>query len=208
MSLDRPAIVRAALDLLDQVGLDGLTLRRLGMALHVQAPALYWHFTNKQELLDEMATAMLQESMAELDTTVPFAGTWHDFAVRYASGLRRMLLRHRDGAKVFSGTYLTDPTVFGAMHFALEVFVRDGFSARHAALALGIIYSYTIGFVIEEQAVFPVPGQRDPRYEPRRRAERIDDRHALAAEVGQELFANYDKRFAYGLDVISRGLAR
>jgi AcrR family transcriptional regulator len=205
--LDRPAIVRAALDLLDHVGLDGLTLRRLATALHVQAPALYWHFTNKQELLDEMATAMLKDSLAEVDTIAPFAGTWRDFAVRYASGLRRMLLSHRDGAKVFSGTYLTDPTVFGAMHFALDVFVREGFSARDAALALGIVYSYTTGFVIEEQAVFPAPGQRDLRYEPRRRAQRIDERYSLAVEVGQDLFTNYDERFRHGLDVIIRGLA-
>jgi hypothetical protein len=48
-------------------------------------------------LLDEMATAMLQESVAGLDPITPFAGTWRDFAVRYASGLRRMLLCHGDG---------------------------------------------------------------------------------------------------------------
>jgi TetR/AcrR family transcriptional regulator, tetracycline repressor protein len=207
VALDRPAIVRAALDLLDQVGLDGLTLRRLAAALNVQAPALYWHFANKQELLDEMGTAMLHESLVELDTSAPFAGTWRDFAVLYASGLRRMLLRHRDGAKVVSGTYLTDPTAFGAMNFALAVFVHDGFSAGDAAQGLAILYSYTIGFVIEEQAVFPTPGQRDPRYDLRRRAERIDERYTLAIEVGPDVFANYDERFAHGIEIIIRGLA-
>lgn len=40
-------VVRAALDLLNEVGLDGLTLRRIATELDVQAPALYWHVKNK-----------------------------------------------------------------------------------------------------------------------------------------------------------------
>ena len=126
MTLDRPAIVTAALDLLDQVGLEGLTLRRLASALDVRAPALYWHFKSKQDLLDEMAAAMLRESSEGLDVSRPFPGNWGEFARVYTGGLRRTLLRHRDGAKVFSGTYLTDPSAFGLMDFALGIFVRGG----------------------------------------------------------------------------------
>jgi len=48
-------IVRAALTLLDEVGLEGLTMRRLATALKIQAPSLYWHFPKKQALLDGMA---------------------------------------------------------------------------------------------------------------------------------------------------------
>ena len=51
-------IVRAALTLLDEVGLEGLTMRRLATALKIQAPSLYWHFPNKQALLDGMADAI------------------------------------------------------------------------------------------------------------------------------------------------------
>jgi AcrR family transcriptional regulator len=40
------------------VGLDGLTLRAIARELDVQAPALSWHFKDKQALLDEMATEM------------------------------------------------------------------------------------------------------------------------------------------------------
>ena len=53
--LDREHVVRVALRLLDEAGLDGLTLRRLAAELDVKAPALYWHFANKQDLLDHMA---------------------------------------------------------------------------------------------------------------------------------------------------------
>jgi len=56
--LDPALVVLVALKLLDEVGLDGLTLRRLAAELGVQAPALYWHFANKRELLDHMAQAI------------------------------------------------------------------------------------------------------------------------------------------------------
>ena len=55
-------VVRAALELLNEAGLDGLTTRRLAEVLGVQGPALYWHFKNKQELIDEMSRALISES--------------------------------------------------------------------------------------------------------------------------------------------------
>ena len=89
------------------MGLEGLTLRRLAARLGVQAPAIYWHFKNKQELLDEMATQVLREALEEAPA-FDAAQTWQDWALSYCLGLRRTLLRYREGAKMFSGTYLTD----------------------------------------------------------------------------------------------------
>ena len=59
MKLQRDAVIRTALDLLDEVGIDGLSTRRLAERLGVQSPALYWHFKNKRALLDAMAKAMM-----------------------------------------------------------------------------------------------------------------------------------------------------
>ena len=93
-----------------KVGLDGLTLRKLAAELRVQAPGLYWHFKNKQELLDEMATCVLTDGIEEI---LPGQlGEWPDWAMHLGHGIRRMLLRHRDGAKMFSGTYLTNSALY------------------------------------------------------------------------------------------------
>jgi len=61
MKVNRDMVVRAGLKLLDEVGLEQLTLRRLGTELEVQAATIYWHFKNKEELIDEMATLVLAE---------------------------------------------------------------------------------------------------------------------------------------------------
>ena len=59
--LDRDTVIGAALDLLDEVGVDGLTTRKLAQRLDVQQPALYWHFRSKRALLDKLAETMLAE---------------------------------------------------------------------------------------------------------------------------------------------------
>src|ERR1700733_5446194 len=170
MALDRPSMIAAALELLDEAGLDGLTLRRLASKLNVQAPAIYWHFKNKQELLDEMASAVLRAGVQQLPKS---AGVkWDKWAMAYGKGLRRILLLHRDGAKMVSGTRLTDNSLYAPMESSLRTLVDAGFSPRLSMVALSTIYSYVVGFVIEEQAVCPRPGERDEFYGPQQRTER------------------------------------
>lgn len=208
MSLDRKKVVSTALRLLDKAGLEGLTLRRLASELRVQAPALYWHFKNKQELLDEMASRMLTSSIADMLPGIQAKGDWRDWALTLGKQLREMLLRHRDGAKMFSGTYLTDTSAFEPMEAALRQFVDAGFSPQDAVCALKTIYCYTIGFTIEEQAVCPKPGKRDPRYDAAQRGRRIEsNRFPLVLNAGSAMY-NFDRQFHQGLQIIIRGIAQ
>src|SRR3954466_15873407 len=99
MALQREVVVKAALALLDEVGLDGLTMRRLAAELGVQNPALYWHFKNKQDLLNQMAETMLAEAYAGV--TLPDANTpWDEWLAGLARAFRGALLSHRDGSRV------------------------------------------------------------------------------------------------------------
>lgn len=204
--LDPERVVRTALALLDEVGLEGLTLRRIAKQLDVQAPALYWHFKNKQALLDEMATTMLEDvrqDLVEISPELP----WAEWMAAAMHVLRRMLLRHRDGAKVFSGTYLTDDRSLEALELPLRVLTSAGFSVSRAARATWTLFAYTIGFVIEEQAVEPQPGKRDERYSLQHREQRIDARRfPLSLAAGEELFTRFDEGYDDGLRSILAGI--
>jgi hypothetical protein len=99
-------------------------------------------------------------------------GDWPDWAMHLGHGIRRML-RHRDGAKMFSGTYLTNSALYLPIEAALRRLVEAGFTARDAICVYRTIYCYSFGFTIEEQAVYPRPGKWDPRYGLKRRAARM-----------------------------------
>lgn len=200
-------MVSIALRLLNDVGLDGLTLRRLAKELNVQAPALYWHVKNKQELLDEMATAMLREmSLPEVASGALAEMSWQELLGEMGRRLRRALLRYRDGAKVFAGTRLTDAGHATAQEAHLRRLVAAGFTPGSAARVSFIVFVFTEGFVIEEQAVSPMPGERAPEYDVRKRASGIGAEFPLAAQVGSDLFADYDARFEEGLDAVVAGI--
>jgi hypothetical protein len=133
--------------------------------------------------------------------------TWQEWAMYYGNRLREMLLSHRDGARMMSGTYLTDTSLYEPMEQALKRFTGAGFSLQDAVVALSTIYSYAIGFVIEEQAVYPQRGKRNPQYDLAKRAKRMDaDKLPLAAAAGETLFTSYDERFGKGLQLIVRGM--
>ena len=206
MALDRQLILHHSFAVLNELGLEGLTLRRLAARLNVQAPALYWHFRNKQELLDEMATEVLRESMrksAEL-ASLP---TWQEWAKATHESLRETLLRYRDGAKMFSGTYLTDAELYAPMEANLRRLAAEGFTLRQSVVGLAALYNYTIGFVIEEQATQLAPGDPNPQYDPAEREKRVNkELYPLAAAAGAEMFAHHENRFAEGLAIIVKGL--
>ena len=83
-------VIRAALDLLNEVGVDGLTTRKLAERLGGQQPALYWHFRNKRALLDALAEAMLAENHTH---SVPRADDdWRSFLIGNARSFRPALL--------------------------------------------------------------------------------------------------------------------
>lgn len=201
--LDRAQVVDTALRLLDETGLEGLTLRRIATELDVKAPALYWHFANKQALLDEMATEMLRRMNSGPHVRPE---SWQQAVTATCRTLRDGLLRHRDGAKVFSGTRLTDLGHAERQHLMLSSFTDAGFALPDAVQAFMTAYAYTVGFVIEEQAVHPLPGERAPGYDPQERAAGIAPEHALAAEAGRDLFGDFETRFERGLAVIVAGV--
>ena len=69
--MNKERIVAAALELLNDKGVDALTVRALAARLDVQAPALYWHVRNKQELLDEMSTFVMRRVTDALSRIKP-----------------------------------------------------------------------------------------------------------------------------------------
>ena len=200
--------MQAALDLLDEVGMDGLTVRALAARLGVQAPALYWHVRNKQALLDEMATRIWRD-VGDVVAALPDDLPWPEVIAAYAEAVREALLSHRDGAKAFSGTTLTDPDLVRRQEHTFENLIRQGFTLANATRGLLLVHHFTIGFCIEEQTARQAAAAGDDRYSLTRRAEIIDpDVAPLAVEAGQVIFGDPPGRFAELIGLLLDTIAR
>ncbi|CAM5659146.1 TetR/AcrR family transcriptional regulator C-terminal domain-containing protein [Streptomyces fumanus] len=202
--LDRARVAETALKLLNEVGLEGLTLRAIAKELDVKAPALYWHFKDKQALLDEMATEMFRRMVA--GTALDPADTWRDRLLKVNRGLRAALLGYRDGAKVFSGSRFTGIEHAEQMEENLTLLTGTGLTLPQAVRAVTTTYLYTLGFVTEEQGVQPSPGSPRDGFDLAERARMLAD-FPLSAAAGPELFADYDRHFEEGLDLLLTGIA-
>ncbi|MFH8406792.1 TetR/AcrR family transcriptional regulator C-terminal domain-containing protein [Streptomyces sp. NPDC018019] len=208
--LDRKLVAETALGLLNDVGLEGLTLRRIAKELDVQAPALYWHFKNKQELLDEMATELFVRMTAPVvEAGRDYGGgDWKGMLTQASRGMRHALLGYRDGGKVFGGTRMRFPVPMQPMEIFLTTMRDAGFTTNRAARAWFTTYTYTIGYVIEEQSVFPVPGDphRDPAYDQEDRERILGAEYPLTAAAGVEMFGNTARGFEDGLRAVIAGI--
>jgi TetR/AcrR family tetracycline transcriptional repressor len=150
VSLGRDDVVRAAVELLDEVGLAKLTLRRLAERLEIKAPTLYWHVRNKRELLDLMAAAIMGEAVEQQRVPRPDQ-PWWEWLDERARVMRNALLAHRDGALVVAGNRPTVASLPG-IERQLDALVEAGFTPRDALLSLLAISAYVIGETLEVQA--------------------------------------------------------
>ena len=98
--LTRADILAAALQLLDEVGLPDLSMRRLAAKLDMQPSGLYWHFENKQTLFAKISDHIVDHIQPDrLEST-----DWQARTLSAACALRDSLLAFRDGAEVVSST--------------------------------------------------------------------------------------------------------
>ncbi|HEY8524689.1 MAG TPA: TetR/AcrR family transcriptional regulator C-terminal domain-containing protein [Acidimicrobiales bacterium] len=203
MALTRDDVVRAAVELLDEQGLDGVTLRALGDRLGVAAPTLYWHVRNKRHLLDLVAEAIVREGVADVRPEPAPGEPWWEWVAERARAVRGALLRHRDGARLVAGNR---PTPESAVHIdrMLAVLVEAGLSPAEALRFWLVLTAYITGDALEAQsdaAREPLPDEEAAAL---RAAFSSPERPTLAAAM--EAAGPDDERFEEGLALMIAGL--
>jgi TetR/AcrR family tetracycline transcriptional repressor len=158
MPLSRQQVVDEAVRLVDEHGLDGLSLRALAARLGVQAPTLYWHVRDKSALIDAIADAIMDDALASVPDSSP-AQDWREWLVDAVSALRRAMLDHRDGARIVSGAR-TSLRRGDFSELAMSTLVDRGVPLQQARLTVLAAERYTVGHVLEEQG--PQPGPDEP----------------------------------------------
>ena len=202
MALTQEQVVKRAVDLMAEAGLEALTLRRLATDLGVSAPTLYWHVRNKRELLDLMAEALVARAGR---TTSPAPGQpWWEWLAERARRQFQALISHRDAALVVAGNRPTEATL-PEVEELLGSLVAVGLPPAEALRIILSIGNYVIGCAVERQA--EAARGADPERDTRllEQVEALPNLRAAMAALGRPNPSADDAGFEYGLGLLLDG---
>jgi AcrR family transcriptional regulator len=207
-TLNRDRVVRAAMELADERGIEAVTMRELGSRLGVEAASLYNHVAGKDDLLAGMADVALSE------IEVPSGRVrWKPALRRWAASTRRLFSRHPWSAGLIEARDRTVPSRLAYVDRVLSVLLDAGFSPAVAADAVLTLDSYVYGFERQRPGPDPVIEAAEPGEEVAREvlASIPQGAYPSAARVAA-LYAvkpfDHDAAFDFGLGLILDGLER
>jgi TetR/AcrR family tetracycline transcriptional repressor len=196
--MDAQIITNAALDALDEVGLDKLSMRLVAARLGVQVGGLYYYVADKAALLRAMADELCQQVLSQAGSGRPPGGperpgaperpAWAGEAAELCRVLRSVLSQHRDSARVLAASPLQGSLSALVLMDRLIAILEGGVALELAGVAADALMAYVTGFVLQEQIgapqQFPLTAQELAERFPRvLRAAAGDDDETFATAV-------------------------
>jgi AcrR family transcriptional regulator len=213
--LSQERIVSEAVKLLDEEGIDALSMRTLGTRLGTAATSLYRHVANKDELIelvfDEVYGELRVPEKAE-------RAAWREAVASCGHSLRELILRHPWVASVLGQVGLAQlgPNLMRQSELMLALFRTAGFAPGEADQAMNTVIAYVIGTTISEAAYLSMlarSGQNEQQWAEALRPtaeEAVQGHPRLLEEYGARKDADparlREENFAYGLDRVLDGL--
>ena len=199
--LTQEAIVDAALKVLDEDGLDLLTMRHVARTLNATAGALYWHVGSKDGLLD----LIFDRIIGDQHVPDPDPSRWREQVKEVAWTMRRAIRAHRDVVRLSVGRIPLGP---GALRYAdrvLAILRAGGLPDALAVAGNQLLISIVMGFSIDDDGDPPTDAAVVARdYLVSLPAERFPNLVELADHIAVE---DRDARFELLLEVFVDGLA-
>src|SRR5262249_14844453 len=206
--LDQAQVVRAAMALLDEVGLDELTMRRLAAYLGVKAASLYRHVHNKDELLALLGDEISGEIPAPRDS-----GNWQAQLTELAWNVRRGLVAHRDAARVLANSPPVGPRRLTHIERLLRILREAGLSERDAARTGYHLNNFVTEFAADEARLTAYASasgssRRKLLADARRQFASLpkEEYPTLVALAGHLTEDAQDEMFQFGIDLLLRGV--
>jgi AcrR family transcriptional regulator len=195
--LSRELIAKTALRLTDEVGLEGVSMRKLGSELGVEAMSLYHYVSNKNDLLDAVLDLLYREIDLPLDAP---DDKWEAALRSGLSAFNDVLLAHPGAVELFTARPPTSPTALKVLHWAYQRFELQGLTPAQASAAFRFCVAFVMGHASREIGAAAIVntdegleavGVTDPEH----RAFLIEHGKLSAAEL-----------FETGLDLVVAGL--
>lgn len=203
--LSRERVLHAAIAVVDDGGLESLTMRRLGGHLGVEAMSLYKHVAGKDEILDGIVDVVV----GEID--LPSAETdWKTAMRQRAVSARQVLASHAWAIGMMESRATMGPAAMRYTNAVIGSLRAGGFSVEKAAHAFLLLDSYIYGFVVQEMN-FRFDSSSEVAEPPRAVLNSLPaDQYPYLAEMATDYVTSpghdYADEFAFGLELILDGL--
>ncbi|MFC5751506.1 TetR/AcrR family transcriptional regulator [Actinomadura rugatobispora] len=179
-TLTKEQIVRTAIELLDEEGLEGLNMRALGQRLDSAATAVYWHVKSKDNLLLLAGDQVWQE----IGLPDPDAVGWRAAATAMATDLLAMFTRHPWVVQALASHVLYGPDKARHDDHSLGVYEAAGFTGAEADQATAGVFMFVLGNALGESSTASLTRKLNRMGDDA--GERLRETMAQAAEVGKQ----------------------
>ncbi len=208
--LTRDAIVTAALRVLDADGMDGLSMRRVGEELGTGAASIYWHVRNKDQLLQ----LIFERIVDATELPAPDPARWQEQLEAFAGQMRAVLNSHRDVARISLGRVPTGPKLAVLTEWLFALLKPVGVPDRVIAY-LGDLFALYVGAFAFEESLGPssfTGKDLSPEQFFTMLRDYVlslpEDRFPHTRRTVDLIFSGgREDRFAFGIDLMLRGLA-
>ena len=181
-ALSADAVVDAALELLDEVGLHRFTMRALAQRLGTHPATIYWHVGSRGEVLSRVSARVMDAAWADLPD--PASAPWDEWIAEFARAYRRAM--HSHPAMATWAVTHHEAKVRGSDDFERLLLALSGAGFRNARLswAYSAFLGSLVGWVgVELIADDPELGTDPTQMEASVRTIRDGDRPVTAATV-------------------------
>jgi AcrR family transcriptional regulator len=202
--LTRDRVVGAALRVMDEEGLEAVSMRRVAREVGVEAMSLYHHVEDKEDLLD----GICERVMADFDFP-ELVDDWAENCRRGARAWRRLLQAHPAVMRLFAEQRgpIRSIDSMRPMEYALTLLRSSGLSDRDTAQAFHVFGGYIQGFVMMELGSIAGGGDEIHMKAHAELAAALPGEFAVL-QACSPYFAECDpdEQFEFGLDLLIRGL--
>lgn len=193
--------MEAAVALLDEEGIDGLTMRRLAERIGSGVTTLYWHVDTKDDVVDLALDAIF--ATTPVPTGTDRGDEWRADVVAMLLDWRTAMLRHPWSAALLQRPTL-GPNLLARMEFLQATLVGAGFSGPRLAAATWTLYNYLMGATVA-RASFDLSA--DDREAAQQRLRDRSDQYPTLSAQDYMLEDDWDGTFTRGLGYVLDGIA-
>ncbi|MEU0989101.1 TetR/AcrR family transcriptional regulator C-terminal domain-containing protein [Streptomyces sp. NPDC005953] len=199
--MTRERITEAAIALLDEEGIERLTMRHLAERMGIGATTLYWHIDTKDDVVDLATDAIFAEA------PLPDGNeqTWQESVVALLSGCRSMLLRHPWSAALpLRQRPSIGPNFLTWLEFLQATLSRAGCGAQQTQAVCWLLYNHVLGSAASQSNLQWSKAERVAAQEQLRTE---GDKYPTLVAYEYPLDEDWEANFRLGVQLVLAGLA-